>query len=108
MSKLPLTTESVVKGIKQARASWIDSVMKEHLPSSVYAKVHAPDPLVRQEGLNWVKERGYRTEDRGEELFVFKGTKELARTKMMLELESAEDLRALAKTARLRQNENPQ
>lgn len=96
--------DSVIKGIKQARAAWVDSVMKKELPSRIYAQVHSEDIQTKAQGIGWIKERGYRTEEQGEEMVVMKGTKEIARTKVMLEVNSPEELRALAKICKIRQN----
>ena len=96
--------DSAIKGIKQAKSAWIDSILKEHIPASVYAKVHSGDPKVKAEGLAWVKERGYSHKQEGEMVIVQKGFKVLAQTRLMLDLEKPEDLRALARVVKLRQN----
>lgn len=99
---LPLSLDSVTKGIKQARASWIDARMKEHLPKRIYKQVHADDAFEQAKGLKWVQERGYVIHDEGENIILKKGDKILAQVRLMLELDS-KGLRELAKISRLRQ-----
>lgn len=99
---LPLSIDSVTKGIKQARAGWIDAQMKKHLPKRIYKQCHAPDALEQVKGLKQVQERGYTIHDEGENVILKKGDKILAQVRLMLELDE-KGLRQLAKISKLRQ-----
>jgi len=99
---LPLSIDSVTRGIKQARASWIDARMKEHLPKRIYKQCHSTESEERWKGINWVSEHGYIIQDEGENVILKKGDKILAQVRLMLELDS-KGLRELSKISKLRQ-----
>lgn len=99
---LPLSIDSVTKGIKKARAGWIDTQMKEHLPKRIYKQCHAADAAEHAKGLKWVQEHGYRVVDEGENIILKKGDKILNQARMMIDLDS-QGLRQLAKISKLRQ-----
>ncbi len=98
---LPLSIESVSKGIKQARARWIDAQMKEHLPKRIYKQVHSTDFEEHTKGLKWVQEHSYTIHDEGENVILKKGDKILAQVRMMLEIDG-KGLRELAKISKIK------
>lgn len=105
MNQLPLSIESVRKGVIQARARWIDAQMKKFLPKRIYKQVHSGDGEEQAKGLQWVKDNSYVIEDEREMVILKKGDKILAQVKMMLEVDD-KGLRDLAKISRIRQNQN--
>lgn len=105
---MKFTAEMLQKGLLKKMFGWADLVLKEHIPSDIYGKCHSPVPSEKMRGLRWIQERGYRIATPGEGVVqVFRGTKLLRQTKMVLELDDPEDLLQMAEVVKGNENIPP-
>ncbi len=90
-----LRPDQIGKVINARKSAWVDGVMKKHLPPRIYRQMH--HTATRPAAMAWLKENGYRVlfEEKGN-VIVKKADKVLAQCTVLLELETPEDLLALA------------
>lgn len=91
--QLKFNQEQLQKALLKKIFGWVDKVLKEELPSHIYDTAHAGKPSERMRTSLWLREQGYRivTNPDGE-VQIFKGTKLVRQTKMVLELDNPEEL----------------
>jgi hypothetical protein len=92
--------EMLEDALKRKIFAWVDGVMREILPNHMYQAAHRGDPFEREKTNQWLKEKGYRIESPGDGLVrVFKGTKLIRQTRLVLELNDPEELLQIAEVA---------
>lgn len=97
---IKLSREVLTKALNRKRFAWVDEVMREILPSDVYGRMHSASPAERSSATGWLIEHGYRIHDAGEGMIqIFRGTKLVRQTKMVLELTNSEDLLSVMESA---------
>lgn len=91
--RIKFNQDQLQKALLKKIFAWVDVVMKEELPSHIYDTAHKGKPSERLSTGRWLMEQGYRvvTQPDGE-VQIFKGTKLVRRTKMVLELDDPEEL----------------
>lgn len=76
---------------------WVDGVFKEVLPMDVYATAHCGTPSERLKANLYLQEQGYRVVSQPDGIVqIFKGTKLVRQTKLVLELTDPEELLRIA------------
>jgi len=89
--------EMMEEALKRKIFAWVDGVMRDILPNHLYQTAHRGNPMERDRANRWLKEKGYRVESSDDGVIrVFKGTKVVRQTKLVLELDDPEELLQIA------------
>lgn len=93
-----ITSEQIIRGINCQKWAWVDKQLKKVLPPARYVAMHRKDP----DAIGWVKEQGYHIQEDGDVISVMKGCNVIARTRLVLELKTPEELDMLVKVANVK------
>lgn len=105
---MKFSREQLQKALSRKIFSWVDMVLKEELPADIYAKAHQGTYADRASVNGWLQEHGYRIVTQPDGVCqVFRGSKLVRHTKMVLELTEAEDLLQLAEVVKENANIPP-
>jgi hypothetical protein len=90
-----IARDDIRKGIERMKFKWVDQTLKKELPPHIYHGMHYKD----QDALGWMKERGYRIEQEGNMVTIFRGLTVIGRKFLVLELKSWEEMDVIVKAA---------
>src|SRR5262245_32052127 len=94
--QIKLSREVLTQALNRKRFAWVDSVMRDVLPADIYGSMHSGNPTDRLRATGWMREHGYRITDVGDGVIqIFRGTKLVRQTKMILELNDPDELLAV-------------
>lgn len=97
--------EMLERALAKKIFKWVDGVMKEIVPPDIYASAHCGNPDDRNRAHNWLKENGYRIITPGEGYVqVFKGTRLVRQTRLVLELTDPDELLSIAEAVKSHTN----
>lgn len=97
--------EMLEKALARKIFKWVDDVMKDIVPADIYASAHLGNPSDQHRAHNWLRENGYRILTPGDGYVqVFKGTRLIKQTQLVLELTDPEELLSIAEAVKTNVN----
>lgn len=105
---MKFTREMLERALAKKIFGWVDTVFKEELPADIYASAHHGTPSERLRVNRWLAEHGYRIITHPDGVAqIFRGTKLVRQTKMVLELTDPEELLGIAEVVKEHANIPP-
>jgi hypothetical protein len=105
---MKLDQKTLQKALAKKIFKWVDGVMKELVPSDIYASAHLGNLADQQRAHNWIREQGIRVVTPGDGYVqVFKGTQLVQQTRLVLELTDPEELLSIAEAVKSNANIPP-
>lgn len=94
---MKFSREILKKALLKRVFKWVDEVMQERLPADIYASAHRGNPNDKARVICWLREQGYRVVSHSDGVVqIFKGTKLVKQTKLVLELTDPDELLSVA------------
>lgn len=104
MKKHQVTKEMIGKVINRRKFEWVDREMRKHIPNRVYQAMRRGNTAEKEVATEWIKEKGYHVIEEDGFCRLKRGDTVIASCRIVLELDTPEDLGAIAEAVGIPSN----